>query len=134
MSVVVAYSPSEQGRHALRAAVRESRARDLPLVVASHSYIDSEGTRTGAGEDAVRRELGGLEGADAPSTLRIRCSADEGVDEFLLGVAEAEAADLLVIGLRAKSRTGKLNLGTAARRVVLGAPCPVLAVKGSAGA
>lgn len=126
MSVVVAYTPSDQGRRALRAAVRESRARDLPLVVASHSYIDSEGTRTGAGEDVVRREL---EGVDAPDTLLFRCSADEEVDEFLLGVADAESADLLVIGLRAKSRTGKLNLGTAARRVVLGAPCPVLAVK-----
>ena len=38
-------------------------------------------------------------------------------------------AELVVIGLRRKSPIGKLNLGASARRVVLGAPCPVLAVK-----
>ncbi len=35
----------------------------------------------------------------------------------------------MVIGLRRKSPIGKLNLGASARRVVLGAPCPVLTVK-----
>lgn len=129
MCVVVAYSPSDQGRHALCAALRESRLRDLPLVVASHAYIDAEGARGSAGEDAVRQEIDRLEGVETPEELRIHTSAEPGAGDFLLEVADAEAAELLVIALRGKSRTGKLNLGTAARQVVLAAPCPVLVVK-----
>lgn len=44
-------------------------------------------------------------------------------------MVEEVAASLVVIGLRRKPPIGKLNLGASARRVVLGAPCPVLAVK-----
>ena len=44
-------------------------------------------------------------------------------------VAEESAASVIVIGLRRKSPIGKLNLGASARRLVLGAPCPVLTVK-----
>lgn len=128
MSVVVAYSPTDQGRAALRAAVRHARSRDLPLVVASHSYPDPAGGRATADEPAVRRELAEADGEPQPR-LTVLPSEEPDVGEFLLRVAESESARLLVIGLRGKSRIGKLNLGAAARRVLLGSPCPVLAVK-----
>ncbi|SLM89418.1 universal stress protein [Brachybacterium nesterenkovii] len=127
MSVVVAYSPSEQGRAALRAGAAQARSRRAPLVVASHSFIDSGKGRTTADEDELRAELAALD--EAPADVRLRASADPDVGAFLLQVIEAEEAELLVIGLRGKSRIGKLHLGATARRVVLASPCPVLAVK-----
>ncbi|WP_259556710.1 universal stress protein [Brachybacterium sillae] len=51
------------------------------------------------------------------------------VGDLLLGIATQEQAELLIIGLRRKSPIGNLNLGASARRLVLAAPCPVLAVK-----
>ena len=49
--------------------------------------------------------------------------------EDLLSIAEASSAELIVIGLRRRSPVGKLILGSNAQRVLLDAPCPVLAVK-----
>ncbi len=49
--------------------------------------------------------------------------------EDLISVAESEAADFIVIGLRRRSPVGKLILGSNAQRILLDASCPVLAVK-----
>jgi nucleotide-binding universal stress UspA family protein len=47
----------------------------------------------------------------------------------LVNVAAEVNADIIVIGLRRRSPVGKLILGSNAQRVLLDAPCPVLAVK-----
>jgi nucleotide-binding universal stress UspA family protein len=51
------------------------------------------------------------------------------VADDLIAVAEEVAADFIVIGLRRRSPVGKLILGSNAQRILLDAPCPVLAVK-----
>jgi nucleotide-binding universal stress UspA family protein len=51
--------------------------------------------------------------------------------EDLINVASEVSADLIVIGLRRRSPVGKLILGSNAQRILLDAPCPVLAVKAS---
>ena len=47
----------------------------------------------------------------------------------LVNVATEVSAEFIVIGLRRRSPVGKLILGSNAQRVLLDAPCPVLAVK-----
>ena len=47
----------------------------------------------------------------------------------LVNVANDVDAEFIVIGLRRRSPVGKLILGSNAQRVLLDAPCPVLAVK-----
>ena len=49
--------------------------------------------------------------------------------EDILQVAEDEAAGLIVIGLRQRSRTGKMLLGSNAHDILMHAPCPVLSVR-----
>ena len=49
--------------------------------------------------------------------------------EDLIAIAEDINADLIVIGLRRRTPVGKLILGSNAQRILLDAPCPVLAVK-----
>ena len=127
MSIVVGYSPSGQGRAALKAALRYGARTGEGLVIASHLYHDAERGMTAATEDEVRDELRevGAEQAD----VTVRSSLENDIGEFILSVVDEVAASLVVIGLRRKPPIGKLNLGASARRVVLGAACPVLAVK-----
>ena len=127
MTIVVGYSPSGQGRAALRAALRYSARGAERLAIASHQYHDPERGVTAATEDEVRAELVrlGIEHAD----VTVHTSAERDIGEFLLTLIDEVEASLVVIGLRRKPPIGKLNLGASARRVVLGAPCPVLAVK-----
>lgn len=127
MTIVVGYSPSGQGRAALRAGVRYASRSGEDLIVVSHQYNDPEHGMSAADEDAVRAALAEVGGEVGEVAVRSSPTKDAG--EFILSVADEVAADLLVIGLRRKPAIGKLNLGAAARRVVLGAPCPVLAVK-----
>ena len=49
--------------------------------------------------------------------------------EDLINVAGEVSADFIVIGLRRRVPVGKLILGSNAQRILLDAPCPVLAVK-----
>ncbi|ASK66914.1 universal stress protein UspA [Brachybacterium avium] len=127
MTIVVGYSPSGQGRAALRAALRYAARHSEGMAIASHQYHDSERGVTAATEDEVRAELEqiGIECGD----VTVHSSPERDIGEFLLSVVDEVDASLVVIGLRRKPPIGKLNLGASARRVVLGAPCPVLAVK-----
>lgn len=127
MTIVVGYSPSGQGIAALRAAVRYAKRQREPLVVASHLYNDPELGSTAAPESTVRAALQEAGAGHVDAT--VRTCTDSDIGEFLLTVADETGASLLVIGLRRKSPIGKLNLGASARKVLLGAPCPVLAVK-----
>jgi nucleotide-binding universal stress UspA family protein len=52
----------------------------------------------------------------------------DGADE-VLAAAKQRRASLVVIGLRRRTPTGKLLFGSDAQRILLDAPCPVLAVK-----
>lgn len=128
MTIVVGYSPSGQGMAALQAAVRSARRTKESLVVAFYQFNDTGDALAAPSEDEVRTALAAADAEGIDVTLRSRSLQDIG--EFLLTVVDEVSASLLVIGLRRKSPIGKLNLGAAARRVVLGAPCPVLAVKG----
>ncbi|EWS82888.1 universal stress protein [Brachybacterium phenoliresistens] len=131
MSIVVGYAPSAQGTAALRAGIREARSLKEDLVVAAYAYHDPERGKTVPTEEQVRAEVDQLAEGELPP-MRVLSSTCDDAGEFLLEAAQKVSASLLVIGLRRKSPIGKLNLGAAARRVLLGAPCPVLAVKDAA--
>ena len=130
MSIVVGYTPSAQGEAALRAGAAQARRTRDCLVVASHHFHDPEAGWTVASPEQVQEAIAALGAEELKVTVRTGAPAED-AGEFLLSVAEEEKAALVVIGLRRKSPIGKLNLGAAARRVVLGSSCPVLTVKES---
>ena len=49
--------------------------------------------------------------------------------EHLVDFAEENEIDEIIVGVRMKSKVGKLILGSTAQYVVLKAPCPVVTVK-----
>lgn len=128
MTVLVGYVPNALGEATLRAGVEESRRRSEPLVVLNMSRDDVlvDARRAPADDlERVDRDVREL-GVDVEVV-----QVEEGGDaaEALVEAATTHRASVLVIGLRHRSAVGKLILGSVAQRVLLGAPCPVLAVK-----
>jgi nucleotide-binding universal stress UspA family protein len=129
-TVVVGYVPKPEGEAALRTAMREAELRGARLVVVSshRGGTDVEpdaGGPAGTDLEAVRAVLDGT-GVDYDIRQLVRGFEPA---EDLISIAEANAAELIVIGLRRRSPVGKLILGSNAQRVLLDAHCPVLAVK-----
>jgi nucleotide-binding universal stress UspA family protein len=128
-AIVVGYTPKAEGRAALGRAVQEARLRGARLIVVNSArgpdFGAEDAVRSEAELEAVRKEL-----ADAGIEAEVRqLVRGQDVADDLIAVAEEVAADFIVIGLRRRSPVGKLVLGSNAQRILLDAPCPVLAVK-----
>jgi nucleotide-binding universal stress UspA family protein len=131
-TIVVGYVPKPEGKAALRRAAEEAKLRNSRLVVVNSHRGGREFDRDDAIESEAQLE-------EVRSTLREAGVEHEvrqlvrGLDpaDDLVNVATEVSADIIVIGLRRRSPVGKLILGSNAQRVLLDAPCPVLAVKAS---
>ena len=130
MAIVVGYVPRAEGRAALRRGAEEARLRRTRLVVINSNrggrdLDDEEAARHERELAQVRTELDrdGIE-----NEVRQLVRGNEPAED-LIAVAEEVGADFIVIGLRRRTPVGKLIMGSNAQRILLDAPCPVLAVK-----
>ncbi len=130
MAIVVGYVPTTEGRAALNRAVEECVLRNTRLIVINSNR---GGRDFDAGQaDKYEQELVSIQedldrrGIDHEVRQLVRGQEPA---EDLIGVAEEVDADFIVIGLRRRTPVGKLILGSNAQRILLDAPCPVLAVK-----
>jgi nucleotide-binding universal stress UspA family protein len=128
--IVVACVSTPEGRSALRAAGEEAVLRSSTLVMvwperSSRSLDDEANAQLEATRSAVQAELDAHEVAYELRT--VDGSNDPAMD--LISTAEDVGAELIVIGLRRRTPVGKLVLGANAQRILLDAPCAVLAVK-----
>lgn len=135
MTVVVGYVPTPEGRAALRRAAEETVLRRSRLVVVLGERGRGFGDRSAQEPQDAQEQLTTIsEELDAAGVAHeVRRGDGSDPAEGLLAVAEELAAEVLVIGLRRRSPVGKLILGSNAQRILLDAPCPVLAVKSSPG-
>lgn len=128
--ILVGYVPKPEGEAALARAIEEARLRDVRLVVVnSHrggAEFDEEAARESEAQLAAVRAK--LEESGVPFDIRQLVRGFDPADD-LVSLADATGADLIVIGLRRRTPVGKLILGSNAQRILLDAPCPVLAVK-----
>ncbi|MGH3359259.1 MAG: universal stress protein [Nocardioidaceae bacterium] len=132
-TIVVGYVPKQEGRAALDRAAAEAVLRKARLVVVN----SHRGGRDYDRDDALETEQQLQEVRDKLNEAGVEHEIRQlvrGMDpaDDLLNVAEDLNADFIVIGLRRRSPVGKLILGSNAQRVLLDAPCPVLAVKADA--
>ena len=128
MPIVVGYVPTPEGRAAFERAIEEARLRKLRLIVVNASRGDALVDPRFASThdwDAVQAQL--AESGIEHETARPVAAMDTA--DQLLRVAHEANAELIVIGVRHRTAVGKFILGSSAQTVLLGAECPVLAVK-----
>jgi nucleotide-binding universal stress UspA family protein len=129
-TIVVGYVPKPEGHAALRRAAEEAKLRDAQLlVVNSHrGGRDFDREEAVGSEEELKKIRKELDEAGVRHEIRQLVRGMDPADD-LLNVAKEVNAEFIVIGLRRRSPVGKLILGSNAQRVLLDAPCPVLAVK-----
>jgi nucleotide-binding universal stress UspA family protein len=139
MTIVVGLTARPESQAALRRAIQEAELRGADLHI-----VQTIGESIGENPGAVPSWTEGLENLQERGDRLVEELREKGVAatfrleqarsdpaRLLLDVAKDVAADLIVIGIRRRSPVGKLVLGSASQGVLLGADCPVLAVKAS---
>ena len=129
-SIVIGYVDTPAGNAALEAGIEEARRRGRPVVVVSslhggRSTGEAETLDTMAASKLARERLEaeGIE-CDVRDLVRGNTPAED-----LIEVAREMDVELIVIGIRRRSSTGKLILGSNALEILHDAPVPVLCVK-----
>ena len=128
MTVLIGYLPSPEGDAAFGAALDEATRRKEPLVVLNSPRDGALVSADMAGADRLTDLT--AQAAAAGVIIDVRQAPHTGeFADLLLSTAEQLDASVIVIGLRRRSRVGKLILGSNAQQILLGADRPVLAVK-----
>ena len=127
MTVVIGYIPNAYGEAALESGIEEARRRATGILVVNatkgDSLIDAKYV-----DEASWAELGSrLDRLDIPHEARQAMGPD--IADEVLDAARDVDAEAIVIGIRHRSAVGKMLMGSVAQRVLLEAPCPVIAVK-----
>ena len=138
MTILVGHAHTPEGHAALDTAVEEARLRgtDLRVVRVLRQPTTDDPTHhrdwTGAVEqarrDAVRLEEE-LDAEGVEARAEVLTPTAQSVADVLLEACVGGGVELLVIGLRSRSRVGKLLLGSVSQVLLLQADVPVLAVK-----
>lgn len=130
MSIIVGFVDRPESKAAVELALAEARRRQTKLVLV-HSLkgglSDSE-TAAGVYASELRALKDRFEAEGVEHELREYVRGNEPVED-LSAAAEEFGAELIVIGIRQRTATGKLILGSNATDVLFGAPCPVLTVR-----
>ena len=128
MKILVGYTPAPEGVAALHYAIDAAARQHASVTVLNTG-------RTGNYADPVFATEQDIDAVDASLTTAgiehdIRRPNDSATAaDSLLDTAQDIGADLIVIGIRRRSPVGKLITGSTAQAVLLGADCPVVAVK-----
>lgn len=130
MKIVVGYDGSNSAKEALRVTRKHAEAFGAAVDVVTSMVKGTEQEQESI-EDAERslewaKTIFEENGIACKTHLLIRGMAP---GEDLVEFARDNNADLLVVGVKRRSKVGKLLMGSTAQFVVLQAPCPVMTVK-----
>lgn len=116
MSVAVAATDSPEGRRALESAIAEAQNLGTGLLLINLTLHDFVADEIPSGLEVTVINRSGRGDRDPVTAV---------IDEL----NEHSEVDRLVLGVRARSRVGKLILGSVAQRIILRSPVPVLTVR-----
>jgi nucleotide-binding universal stress UspA family protein len=130
MNILVGYDGSKVANDALDLAKQHAKAFDGKV----HIVTSMEGGPEVPREDFEKAEDGLKYAKNIIRRDDIPCEAHLSVrglepGEDLVRYAEEHQIDQIIVGVRRRSKVGKLVFGSTAQYVILEAPCPVLSVK-----
>jgi nucleotide-binding universal stress UspA family protein len=130
MKILVGYDGSTSAKEALKLARKHARAFNASVDVVTSMEKGTEQQQQ-AIEDAERglewaKTLFTDKGLDCRTHLLIRGLSP---GEDLLEFARENSVDEIIVGVKRRSKVGKLLMGSTAQYIILQASCPVVTVK-----
>ena len=130
MKIMVAYNSSNVAKEAIQLAKEHAKAFGAKVFVVTSLTqsgvlklediqdveIELENLKIPFKEDGIECETHAVVSTLLPGENLVQFAKENEIDEILIGV-------------RRRSRTGKLLFGSNAQHIILNAPCPVVAVK-----
>lgn len=130
MRILVGYDGSTSAKEALKLARKHALAFKASVEIVTSMEKGTEQEQQ-AIEDAERglewaKTMFSDKGLDCRTHLLIRGLAP---GEDILEFAKESNVDEIIVGVKRRSKVGKLLMGSTAQYVILQAPCPVVTVK-----
>ncbi|MFZ1984568.1 MAG: universal stress protein [Desulfatitalea sp.] len=134
MKIMLCLDPMDEGHESLRIAAMHAKAfKGQVLVVASHVIDDKDYPKRIEPTDqklAKASEWLEAQGICCKTMVAFRGFEDD-KGEHLLAIAREHQVDEIIVGVKNRSKVGKVLLGSVAQFLILNADCPVVAVKRS---
>jgi nucleotide-binding universal stress UspA family protein len=133
MKILVAYNAADNDKAGLMLGLQQAKAFKAEVIVMASLMVNEKGYSfdSRAKDDAL---LNLTEAKKFYEEAGISCSTElmvRGKDpgEDIVEYAKVKQVDLIIVGVRIRSRVGKMLLGSTAQYVILKAHCPVLTYK-----
>lgn len=130
MRFIVCYENNPPGKSALKLAQQHARIWQADLEVVSALTRDEpiNHKRLKEMEEQLESEIRALL-TEPPRNLSISLLIDDlGAGNQVVNFAERKRADLIFLGIKKKSRVGKMLFGSNAQYIIINATCPVVCV------
>jgi nucleotide-binding universal stress UspA family protein len=131
MKLLVCYDGSEVAKKALKKAKNLAKLFGAKIDVANaiERWVPLEFTDVQSARQTLDDEIWRVLGRDnTPYKTHLLIDSCSPGDQ-LVNYATQEKVDEILIGLRKRSKAGKLFFGSTAQHVILNAPCPVVTIK-----
>ena len=130
MNILVGYDGSNSAKDALKFAKDHAMALDAKVDVVTSMV----GAKNSQYDDVRQLELGLEYAKTLLEEDNIHCETHlliRGLSpsEDLVQFAEDNQINEIIVGVRRRSKVGKLLMGSTAQHVILNAPCPVVSIK-----
>ena len=130
MKILVGFDGSKVSEEVLKLAVQHAQAFDAQILLVQSMVGGLEVQRSdfekAEGELLSRKNQFREKKIPCESLLSVRGLAP---GEDLVRLAKEQKVDAIIVGVRRRSKVGKLVFGSNAQYVILNAPCPVVTVK-----
>ncbi len=130
MNILVGYERTKEGLKTIEYAVKHAKAWGAKVFLTTSLYggVEMEKDDLAKAEGVLNEAKATLDKEGIPCEVHVLVRGYE-PGEDLVRFASENDCDEIIIGVKSKSKVGKLLFGSNAQYVILNAPCPVLTVK-----
>jgi len=130
MKILVGIDGSNTSKEALQLAIKNAKAfgGELMAVTSMTTGTPEENDEIRAAETTLAEIKSAAEDAGVTCSTHLLIRGNSAGEDIVAFAAENEVA-LIVVGIKRRSRVGKILMGSSAQFVILKAECPVLTVK-----